>query len=155
MSLGDGDNALTVNDSWFPGPFNAKTGSGADVVTIGGDSVFTNSVSVQTGSGADAVVIDDSVFTGMVNLATGAGPDAVEIETKIGTTASTEFEGPVTISLGADGDTLTLGQPETLEGMVVLIDSTFVVHHGAGADRQFIADGHVDFPFGTSLQWVV
>ncbi len=89
---------------------------GKSLVILGGQSVALQSVEVQrntviaTGRGSDAVTVDDSTFHGRVDLHTGRGADIVQIESQgdpVG--ATTFFDAPVRISLGAGNDSLQLG----------------------------------------------
>jgi hypothetical protein len=82
----------------------------------GGQTVALTSVEVQrntditTGRGADTVKVDDSIFHGSMTVNTGRGADSVLIESQGNPTgATTNFDGPVAISLGSGDDVLQLG----------------------------------------------
>jgi hypothetical protein len=133
--------------------FTVATGDGDDVLHLNRLQVG-GATRLALGDGNNTVTIDDSVFAGPFSLTAGTGADKVSVETATGTSVPTEFGGPVTMSLGSGDDSLALGGAFDA-GQMVIVEDSFRVHRGAGNDTLTEPPGHQDFPFGTSVQWVV
>jgi hypothetical protein len=128
------------------------SGAGADnltffLVQVGGTT------RLNLGNGDNTVQVDDSVFAGKITMTTGTGVDRVRLDTTAGTGAPSTFERPVSLSLGTGDDILKIGAADD-SGQKVVVDGTFVAHHGVGNDTRTIFPGAISFAFGDSLQWV-
>jgi hypothetical protein len=131
---GTGNDSLTVSpDLGFIASVTANFGPGAATANLGGtaksrfgavnllaanaggeaasigmqNSVFAGSVTIKTGDGADLIIANDIVVTGAFSISTAGGADLIGIES-LGIVPSF-FRGPVSISTGADNDTLAIG----------------------------------------------
>lgn len=94
---------------------NLMVRAGTHAATFALDNVSINgNTSITTGSEADTITIDGaasdegSTFSGAFAVSTGAGTDTLSINATAGSTATTDFEGRVSVNLGADNDTLNL-----------------------------------------------
>jgi hypothetical protein len=100
--------ALTVGKN-----LTVRAGTHAATITVDNVSVNGNT-NITTGSEADTITIDGaasdegSTFSGAFVVSTGAGTDTLSINATAGSTATTDFEGKVSVNLGPDSDTLNL-----------------------------------------------
>jgi hypothetical protein len=124
------------------------------------DFVILNKVDVggatrlSLGGGENTVAIDDSTFVGSFALTTGSGNDLVSLDATTASVAPTVFGGPVVINLVAGDDTVNrAGTSDPNQLLIVL--STFIMHHGLGNDTDNTSPTHEFYPFGTSIQWVI
>jgi len=88
LSLGNGDNSVTINDSLFAGNFTLTTGAGADVVNL------------ETTPGTGAV----TTFDGAVKMSLGAGVDYVGFGGSADANQALIFAGGCVVHHGAEGE---------------------------------------------------
>jgi hypothetical protein len=112
--------------------FTLLTGPGTDEINIWGLNV-RGATRIATGAGNDTIAIDESIFTGPTTLQTGAGLDTVLLERYQSAYNSTQFLKALTIRMGLDNDTLTIGAAND-SGRVVEVLSRAVLIGGAGDD---------------------
>jgi hypothetical protein len=94
---------------------NLSIRPGKHSATISIDDMAVNgNTSITSGSEPDTIAIDGaasdegSVFSGAFVLSSGAGADTLSIHSGAASTATTDFEGKVSVNLGPDNDTLNL-----------------------------------------------
>lgn len=112
--------------------FAVVTGAGTDQITIWGLNV-RGTTRIATGAGNDTIAIDDSIITGATTLLTGAGLDTVLLERDSYLEHATEFLKSLTVRLGSDNDTLSIGIPNSGSQHVDLLGLAFL-DGGAGDD---------------------
>jgi hypothetical protein len=112
--------------------FTLLTGAGTDEINIWALNV-RGATLIATGAGNDTIAIDDSIFTGPTTLRTGAGLDTVLLEAVDYVYNSTQFLKALTIRMGLDNDTLTIGAANAYNRFAEVLGLA-VLDGGAGDD---------------------
>ena len=138
IDMGDGDNTAGFVGGDRPLTFSSLTYTSASIAGEF-DGLLLAKVQVlgkldaQFGAGNSSFTTDDSLFNGPVNIATGAGADAVVLDTAP-TGYATTFAKAVTIDLGDDADSFTVGGTPDLS--FIIAKSTFKVDGGGGTNTK-------------------
>jgi hypothetical protein len=134
--------------------FTILTGGGTDEITIRGLSVG-GATRLVTGVGNDSIRIDGSSFTGPTTILAGSGVDTLLIEQDAGTEYGTQFANALTLHMGADNDTLTVGAANDRTRLVELFGLA-VLDGGDGEDtfNRFNLDPTLGKPINASFETI-
>jgi hypothetical protein len=146
ISLGLGNDELSLLGTSFSSTVSLSTGAGADIVTInenslGADASFNNNVTISTGEDNDTVSISNAT-TKKLTISTGDDDDTVTLDTLT-------VNGLLNVNTSAGADVLNiLDVDATLNG-------TNQLSLGTGADDVVIAEssfqGNVNIDLGTGI----
>jgi hypothetical protein len=162
ISLGEGDDTLTLNNLSLRGHVSIGTGLGNDEVVIGGGNVAGSALTtvdaavhlrglnINTGDDDDLVRLDNAVVHGWLNIVTGIGEDRVALGSQADPAAQAIFPLPVdkpidaslhvrgvaVVDLGEGNDDAQVNQTKAL-AMAILGDD--------GVDTVSIDSSHILF----------
>jgi hypothetical protein len=134
-----------------------KSGNGSDTFELARLEV-TGTTTITTGAGTDSVyLLGGTKFTGPITLDTGGGADLVSVATALPDSnnpggppafaaGTVEFDAKATFKLGAGNDTLVLGDPSDVLGVVAFGPGGSIAADGGPSlgDTLTIVAGRVD-----------